>query len=135
MSFRRVGVLLGKEFLYGSKSYMFIFAIVGPVVISLVISLIFGTLFSETPKMGITDEGSSRIVSLLQETDSVDSREYGSVSEMTRAVENGVVDMGIVIPTGFDESVIDGFTSPNSPNCSKYWTAFAGSKFIAFTIN
>jgi len=108
VSFRRVGVLLSKEFLYGSKSYIFIFSIVGPVIISLVISLIFGTLFSETPKMGITDEGNSRMVSLLQETDSVDSREYGSVSEMTRDVARGSVDMGVVIPAGFDESVIAG---------------------------
>ena len=69
MSFRRIGVLLSKEFLYGSRSYMFILSTVGPVVISLVISLIFGTLFSETPKMGIVDEGNSRMVSLLQETD------------------------------------------------------------------
>ena len=108
MSFRRVGVLLSKEFLYGSKSYMFIFSIVGPVIISLVISLIFGTLFSETPKMGITDEGNSRMVALLLETDSVDSREYGSASDMTRDVARGSVDMGIIIPAGFDASVIAG---------------------------
>jgi ABC-2 type transport system permease protein len=108
VSFRRVGVLLSKEFLYGSKSYMLIFSIVGPVVISLVISLIFGTLFSETPKMGIVDEGNSRMVSLLQDTDSVESREYGSISEMTRDVERGTVDMGIVVPPGFDEAVIAG---------------------------
>jgi ABC-2 type transport system permease protein len=106
VSFRRVGVLLSKEFLYGSRSYMFIFSIVGPIVISLVISLIFGTLFSEAPKMGIIDEGNSRIISLLRETDSIESREYVDVSEMTRDVENGVVDMGIVIPPGFDEAVI-----------------------------
>jgi ABC-2 type transport system permease protein len=108
VSFRRVGVLLSKEFLYGSRSYMFIFSIVGPIVISLVISLIFGTLFSEAPKMGIIDEGNSRIISLLRETDSIESREYVDVSEMTRDVENGVVDMGIVIPPGFDEAVIAG---------------------------
>ena len=108
MSFRRVGVLLSKEFLYGSRSYMFIFSIVGPVVISLVISLIFGTLFSETPKMGIVDEGNSRMVSLLQETLSVDSREYGSVVEMTHDVERGTIDMGIVVPQDFDQSVIAG---------------------------
>jgi ABC-2 type transport system permease protein len=108
VSFRRVGVLLSKEFLYGSRSYMFIFSIVGPIVISLVISLIFGTLFSETPKLGIIDEDGSRMVSLLQETDSVDSREYVSVSEMMHDVENGIIDMGIVIPAKFDEYVIEG---------------------------
>lgn len=108
MSFRRVGVLLSKEFLYGSRSYMFIFAIVGPVIISLVISLIFGTLFSEIPKVGVFDEGDSRMVSLLQETDSIDSREYAVISEMTRDVERGTVDMGIVVPPGFDAAVVAG---------------------------
>jgi len=108
MSIRRVGVLLSKEFLYGSRNYIFIFSIVGPIVISLVISLIFGTLFSETPKMGIVDEGESRLVSQFRGLNSVESVEYASVSEMKTAVETGKVDMGIVLPPAFDDAVIQG---------------------------
>ena len=61
MSLRRIGVLLSKEFIQGPKNFIFVYAIVLPVVMSLVLSAIFGTLFSETPKLGVTDEGSSQL--------------------------------------------------------------------------
>jgi ABC-2 type transport system permease protein len=108
MSVRRVGILLGKEFLHGSRSYMFIFSIVGPVLISVVISLAFGTWLADAPRLGIYDEGNSRVVALFQGLDSVESREYSSVAEMKQAVEEGKVDMGIVLPPGFDGLVIQG---------------------------
>lgn len=108
MSLRRVGILLAKEFLYGSRSYMFILSVVGPIVISVVISLALGTWLADTPKLGIFDEGDSRFTVMIQETDSVESREYGSGNDMQRAVEDGRVDMGIIVPSGFDDDVTVG---------------------------
>jgi ABC-2 type transport system permease protein len=105
MSIRRIGVLLSKEFLYGSRNYIFVFAIVAPIIISVVISLIFGTWLSETPKLGIVDEGDSRIVGLAHESKSVEVIEYGHAAEMKDAVEDGSVDAGIVLPAGFDDAV------------------------------
>jgi ABC-2 type transport system permease protein len=99
---------LSKEFLYGSKNYIFIFAIVGPVIISLVLSLIFGTLFSEKPKLGILDEGGSQFAAMVHELNTVESTEYSTVSEMKNAVENGVLDTGIVLPSGFDDAITQG---------------------------
>ena len=108
MSMRRVGVLLAKEFLHGSRSYMFIFSVVGPIIISVVLSLAFGTWLSEAPKIGVLDNGNSRMVMLLDELDSVESSEYGSLDDMKQSVEEGQLDMGIVLPTDFDDLVIDG---------------------------
>ncbi len=108
MSLKRVRILLGKEFLHGPKNYIFIFSIVAPIVISLFFSLIFGTLFSEKAKLGVVDEGSSQLVPMAQELDSLVTREYGTVSEMKQAVETGAVDIGIVLPSGFDSSVMQG---------------------------
>jgi ABC-2 type transport system permease protein len=108
VSLRRVGILLAKEFLYGSRSYIFIFSIVGPIVISVVISLALGTWLADAPKMGIIDEGDSKFVAMIQELDSIESREYDSVNDMKRAVEDGKVDMGIIVPSGFDDNVIEG---------------------------
>ena len=105
MSLRRVGILLGKEFLYGSKNYIFIFSIVAPVLISMVISLAFGTWLADTPKMGIVDEGKSQMVALIQGIDSIESHKYDSVEVMKQAVEDGRIDVGIVLPSGFDGSV------------------------------
>jgi len=108
VSLRRVGILLAKEFLYGSRSYMFIFSVVGPIVISVVISLALGTWLADTPKLGIIDEGDSRLVAMIQELDSIESREYDSVNDMKQAVEDGKVDMGILVPSGFDDYIIEG---------------------------
>ena len=108
MSPRRVGILLSKEFLHGSKSLVFLFAIVVPVVLSLVLSLVFGTLFAATPKMGITDEGGSRLTPLARELDSVIVKEYPSLRQLKAAVRAGGVDMGLLLPQGFDALVSQG---------------------------
>ena len=108
MSLKRVAVLLGKEFLQGPKNYIFVFAIVAPVIISLVFSLVFGTLFTDKPKLGIVDEGNSQLVTMSQELDSVITKEYSTVSGMKQAVQSGAVDMGIVLPEGFDDAVSRG---------------------------
>jgi ABC-2 type transport system permease protein len=108
MSPRRIGILLGREVVRGSKNFIFIFAIVVPIVISLIVSLVFGSLFSEKPKLGIADEGSSQIVRLANEVDSLTVREYVSVDDLRKAVETGAVDVGMVLPPGFDKLVTQG---------------------------
>jgi len=47
-------------------------------------------------------------VALFQDLDSVESREYNSIDDMKQSVEDGKIDMGIVLPPGFDGYVIDG---------------------------
>jgi len=64
MSPRHVGILLGKDLWHGPKSLIFVWALVMPVIISLAVSLIFGTLFSEKPRLGVLDEGSSQLVGI-----------------------------------------------------------------------
>lgn len=108
MNLRRVGILLGKEFLQGPRNYIFTMAIVLPVVLSLAISLVFGTLLTDRPRLGIVDEGGSSFVAMAQELDSVDTGEYGSESEIREAVESGFVDIGIVLPPGFAGDVREG---------------------------
>jgi len=108
MSPRHVGILLGKDLWHGPKSLIFVWALVMPVIISLAVSLIFGTLFSEKPRLGVLDEGNSRLVAMTEQLDSVTSKEYDSVSEIKQAVEDGAVDVGMVLPADFDSSVTQG---------------------------
>ena len=105
MNLRRVGVLLGKEIVHGSKSFVFIFAVVMPVVLTVAVSLLFGTLFSGKPKLGIVDEGASRMVPMAEALDSLTLRQYSSDAELKQAVGDGAVDLGIVLPAGFDAMV------------------------------
>ncbi|MBK8905479.1 MAG: ABC transporter permease [Anaerolineaceae bacterium] len=108
MSLRRVGVLLGKELVRGPRNFIFIFALVVPVVLSLFLSLLFGTFFSGKPKLGVADAGSSQLVTQAQALDSIIVNEYGSDAALRQAVESGVVDMGLVLPVGFDTAVQTG---------------------------
>ncbi len=108
MSIRRVAVLLGKDFKYGSKGFVFIMAIVAPILISLVLNLVFGTFFSQTAKLGLTDAGDSRLVDLVSASDSVQTCTYASTDALMRAVETGAVDMGISLPENFDEDALGG---------------------------
>jgi hypothetical protein len=50
--------LVSKEFRYGSKNTIFFFAVIVPVALSLVISLLVGTLFAGRPRLGVADLGS-----------------------------------------------------------------------------
>ncbi|MFC1935117.1 ABC transporter permease [Chloroflexota bacterium] len=108
MSLKRVIILLGKELLYGPKTYIFVFAIVGPIIISLVVSLVFGSLFVGKPRLGVVDEGGSQLILLSQELTSVITTAYDAVPDMKRAVETGDVDVGFVIPPDFDSLVRQG---------------------------
>jgi ABC-2 type transport system permease protein len=108
MSPKRIGILLGKELWQGPKNYIFTLAVVLPIVLSLAVSLVFGTLFAETPRLGVVDEGNSPFAAMARELTSIETREYGSASEMRDAVENGAVDIGIVLPEGFTSAVREG---------------------------
>jgi len=108
MSLKRVGILLGKEFLYGSKGYIFIFAIVAPLVLSFVISLIFGTLFTEKPKLGVLEDDRSELVAMIQGLDTITTEEYSNIADIKHAVETGAADVGIVLPADFDSAIIKG---------------------------
>ncbi|MEE8469742.1 MAG: ABC transporter permease [Dehalococcoidia bacterium] len=105
MNVRLVGVLLFKEFFQGPKNFIFIFALVAPIVMSLVVSLVFGTLFAHQATLGIVDEGDSQLVTLVEASPSVTSKVYNRVSELEEAVAEGAVDSGLVLPENFDRSV------------------------------
>ena len=62
MSISRIITLLGKELSAGLRNFIFIFSIVVPIVVTVVISALFGTLFLGQPKLGLADQGESRIV-------------------------------------------------------------------------
>lgn len=105
MNIRRVLVLVGKELRYGSKNFILVFAVVVPLVLTLVVSLLFGTLFSGKPKLGINDQGISQLASMLGETDALLTSEFDSEDSLRSAVESGGIDFGIVIPQEFDSEL------------------------------
>lgn len=102
MNLRRIGVLLGKDLIWGPKNFIFILAVVVPVVLSLIIQLLVGTFFSGKPMLGVSAAGESRLVAALGQVEGLVLQEYESAEALQTAVRNGVVDMGLVLPAGFD---------------------------------
>ena len=105
MSLRRIVVLLGKELVWGPRNFLFIFAIIIPLVMSLLIQLLVGTFFSGKPTLGIADGGQSAVVTEAQALEGIVLREYDDPDTLKDAVTNGVVDVGIILPAGFDEQL------------------------------
>lgn len=106
MKLRKVGVLLAKELIQGPKSFMFILALVVPVVLTLLISLIFGTFFSGKSRLGIYDQGSSNMTNLTRDNPALSVSVYDNQAELEDATRRGAVDVGLVLPQEFDRQVI-----------------------------
>jgi ABC-2 type transport system permease protein len=106
MNIRRIGVLLHKELTQGAKSFIVIFAVIIPLAISLLVSLVFGRLFSEMPRVGLLDEGDSQLTALFAEQGHIDTRLYTDEAALRRDTERGVVEVGIIVPVGFDEALV-----------------------------
>ena len=108
MKLKNMFTLLKKEFKSSSKSFIFIWYFIAPVVISVIISLLMGGLFVSVPKLGVYAETETEFLELIKERRSVKVREFESIEALKSATMDGIVDVGIVIPEGFDESLKSG---------------------------
>ncbi len=108
MHLGRIGVLLKKELTHGAKSYFFIYALVAPLVGTLLVHLIFGSITSSKPKLGILDRGSSAIVESLTHLDAINLKAFPSPGELKAAVRYGSRDVGIIFPKHFDTLIKKG---------------------------
>jgi len=106
MKLRNVGILIVKEMVQGPKSFMFILALVVPVVFTLLVSLIFGTFFSGKARLGIFDEGSSQMTGLAQANAALSVSVYDSKNELEDEMRRGSVDVGLALPQEFDRQVL-----------------------------
>jgi ABC-2 type transport system permease protein len=110
MNLKRIAVLVSKEFRYSTKNMVIFFAIIVPVVLSLMISLMVGTLFAGRPRLGIADLGESRLVENMSEMDYIRLRIYQDPAVLYEDVSIGALDMGIVLPDDFDNALQRGDT-------------------------
>lgn len=105
MSIKRLLALLKKEFFQGPKNFIFIYGIVAPIAISLVVGAVFGVFFGDAPRLGVLDQGDSRVTEILMEQEGITASRYESLTVLREAVANGALDMGLVLPEGFDTEV------------------------------
>ena len=119
----RIGVLVAKEMRHGSRNLFFILAIAYPIILSLLVSLVFGDIFDQKPRLGILDEGESQVTMLLAEQSQLDTRFFEDEAALRNAAEIGVVSVGIVIPADFDTAL----TSAAGADMTRYvWNEAPG---------
>jgi len=105
MNLRRITAIMKKDITSGMGRTFFILALVVPVLMTLIINLIFGKLFSEKPTLAVVDEGRSKVISKIKELDSVIIEEVEDKQDLKKKVKDGAIDGGIIIPKYFDRDL------------------------------
>ncbi len=108
MNVGRIWTLIKHEVLHGPRDAVLVMSIVMPVLLALFVNLAFGNIFTDRGKLGIYDEGQSRLVETVQAEDSVIVKTYGSEADLRQATLRGSVDMGIILPADFDATLASG---------------------------
>lgn len=108
MSLRRIGILLQKEIVQGPKNFIFIYGLVMPIILTLVLSLILGTFFTGRPRLGIVDLGDSAVADILKENAALEVKTFTTAHDLEDAAARGAIDIGMLLPAGFDQLVQSG---------------------------
>lgn len=105
MSLTRIWKVLRKDLALGPRSPIFLWAIVLPIALTLILQVAFGSLFDPEPRLGVVDEGDSAITSSIEEMDGIELTAFEDEAELREQVEANDLDAGLVLPEGFDEAV------------------------------
>jgi ABC-2 type transport system permease protein len=112
MSIAHILRVLRKDLRLGPRSPVFLWVLLLPLLITLVIQVSFGDLFDPRPRLGIVDRGDSAITAGAQELEGTELTLLDDADELTRRVEANDLDAGLVLPAGFDEDVRSGARPP-----------------------
>jgi len=105
VSLRRVWAVLRKDLALGPRSPAFLWAVVLPVAITVILQVAFGSLFDPEPRIGVVDEGDSAITAALADMESITLTLVPDEATLRARVEANDVDAGLVLPAGFDDAV------------------------------
>ncbi|MGA8046402.1 MAG: ABC transporter permease [Dermatophilaceae bacterium] len=105
MNLRLVWRMLRKDLALGPRSPIFLWALVMPFALTLILQVAFGSLFDPEPRLGIVDQGDSQITAELTAMDGLSVTVLVEPDELRSQVEANDLDAGIVLPAGFDDAV------------------------------
>jgi len=108
MSIFRTSRIMLKDLRIGPRSPIFLWALIYPVIITLVMQVVFGSLFEPKPRLGIVDQGRSEITALMSQLEGIDFTLLHSVSQLKQRVEGNDLDAGLVLKYGFDTAMRSG---------------------------
>ncbi|MFH1329782.1 MAG: ABC transporter permease [Actinomycetota bacterium] len=105
MSLGRVLLLLRKDLRLGPRSPVFLWVLVLPLLITLVLQVAFGDLFDPRSRLGIVDEGASAVTAAARQVPGIEGVLVDSAQGLKAKVEANDLDAGLVLPRGFDAAL------------------------------
>jgi len=108
MSLSRIWKILRKDLALGPRSPFFLYALVLPVILTVIFQFAFGALFEPNLRLGIIDEGDSAVVTKVREIENIELTVAEDLADLKRQVEAHDLDAGLVLPAGFDAAVAQG---------------------------
>ncbi|MEA2009625.1 MAG: ABC transporter permease [Actinomycetota bacterium] len=108
MNLQRSWHVLARELRLSPRSPLVFFAIAMPLIITFLVSSVFGSLFDTSPRLGIVDLGESQVTAAALDLDGVDTTIASNVDTLKQQVEAHDLDAGLVLPAGFDGAVTRG---------------------------
>jgi ABC-2 type transport system permease protein len=104
----RTWKILHKDLALGPRSPFFLFALLLPIALTLLLQSAFGALFAPPPRLALVDEGASEISAFLAHYEAIEVVRLPEADELRRRVEANDFDVGLILPQGFDDAVRDG---------------------------
>ena len=108
MNGSRIGKVLAKDLQLGPRSPIFMWILILPLLITLVLQVTFGDLFDSRPRLGIVDLGTSTVTTAVRDTGGIDVTDLDDVETLKAQVEANDLDAGVVLPADFDAQLRSG---------------------------
>ena len=108
MSPARTLKIVAKDLKLGTRSPIFLYVIIMPILITFFVQVVLLTLFESNPRIGIADLGRSEITAGIREMEGIDVTYAAGENDLKNLVEKNDVDAGMVLDDGFDAAVRSG---------------------------
>ncbi len=108
MSPTRIWKILRKDLALGPRSPFFLFAVLLPIVLTVVLQAAFGALFAPPPRLALVEEASSEITASLMRHEGIELVLLEDAEQLRHRVQSNDFDVGLVLPQGFDDAVQSG---------------------------
>ncbi len=108
----RVGAILRKDLAFGPRSPLFLFAVAMPLLITLLLQVVFGSLFERAPRLGIVDPSGSALTAAALELDGVRASVVADEAALRALVIAHDLDGGLVLAPDFDARLRAGERPP-----------------------
>lgn len=108
MTLRTTLAILRKDLAVGPRSPIVAWAFVLPVVLTVLVQGVFGSLFDTRPRVGVVDPGVSTFAAALLAAPELDARRVDDRATLERLVRAHDLDAGLVVSAGFDDALRTG---------------------------